>query len=72
MHLNTQSMFSIFNELLITINKYPLDVITLSRLAGLRASARLYYTFSETRINKGQWCRCLYSKQDQLQTPERY
>ena len=72
MHLNTQSMFSMFNEFLITINEYPLDVITLSRLAGLRASAGLYYTFSEPRINKGQSCRCLYSKQDQLQTPERY
>ena len=72
MHLNTQTMFSMFNEFLTTINEYPLDVITLSRLAGLRASTGLYYTFSEPRINKGQSCRCLYSKQDQLQTPERY
>ena len=30
MHLNTQSMVSTFNEFLITINEYPLDVVTLS------------------------------------------
>ena len=30
MHLNTQSMVSTFNEFLLTVNRYPLDIITLS------------------------------------------
>ena len=30
MHLNTQSMVSTFNELLLTVNSYPLDIVALS------------------------------------------
>ena len=30
MHLNTQCMTSTFDEFLLTVNKYPLDIITLS------------------------------------------
>ena len=30
MHLNTQSMVSTFNELLLTVNSHPLDIVTLS------------------------------------------
>ena len=29
MHLNTQSMVSTFNELLLTVNSYPLDIVAL-------------------------------------------
>ena len=30
MYLNTQSMVSTFNELLLTVNSYPLDIVALS------------------------------------------
>ena len=30
MHLNTQSMVSTFNELLLAVNSYPLDIVALS------------------------------------------
>ena len=33
MHLNTQSMVSTFNELLLTVNSYPLDIVALSEIS---------------------------------------
>ncbi|PFX20980.1 putative RNA-directed DNA polymerase from transposon BS [Stylophora pistillata] len=43
MHLNTQSMLSTFNEFALTVNKYPLDVITLSETWMKSNKDRLEY-----------------------------
>ena len=45
MHLNTQSMVSTFNELLLTVNSYPLDIVALSE-TWLRDQPQLLYYVS--------------------------
>ena len=58
MHLNTQPMVSTFNELLLTVNSYPLDIVALSE-TWLR-DPWLCYGIPEQGRYKGRWCRCLY------------
>ena len=67
MHLYTQSMVSTFNELLLTVNSYPLVIVTLSE-TWLRDQPQLLDCFypwlccgiPEQGRYKGRWRRCLY------------
>ena len=67
MHLNTQSMVSTFNELLLTVNSYPLVIVTWSE-TWLRDQPQLLDCFyrwlccgiPEQGRYKGRWRRCLY------------
>ena len=68
MHSNTQSMVSTFNELLLTVNSYPLDIVALSEtwlkrstaVIGLCFYPWLCYGIPEQGRYKGRWRRCLY------------
>ena len=67
MHLYTQSMVSTLNELLLTVNSYPLVIVTLSK-TWLRDQPQLLDCFyhwlccgiPEEGRYKGRWRRCLY------------